>query len=552
MRTAHAWTHIEAGASNDRTRLPHGTVAVAQTGGVRWVLDDVGMTQNFIACDRDQELLLPPNLREWLPEDHLAWFVLATVEEMDLSVFYGAYRGDGHGRAAHEPGMMLALLLYAYCRGQRSSRVIERGCVEDVAYRVIAANQRPDHTTIARFRQRHEAALADLFGQVLELCAEAGLVKVGVVAIDGTKVHANASQHAARDYEQLAREILAEADRVDREEDEQFGEARGDELPPEFQTAHGRKGWLREAKQRLDAKRAEEAKPIARSRPERLRESKRRLEEELATEQRANDAYEAYRARGVMRDGRRFGGGNKSYQPPETPPGKVNVTDPDSRNVKTPRGYMQGYNAQAAANEQQIVIAAEVTIASSDFGHLEPMVAATRAELEAAGVSDTLEVVVADAGYWHQKQMESVINKGIQVLIPPDAGKRRDTRPGWDGGLRAHAASARDRPWRRALSKTQSDDRAGVREHQVQPPDRPLPTPRKICRTLGVAADHRHPLCRGPDYADMSRESRAGSGVWGVEVGIIRGFRGRRASCRGAGSARVGSSMVWFVRVLVP
>src|SRR6266581_6758951 len=198
------------------------------------------MPQNFIACDRDQELLLPPNLREWLPENHLAWFVLSSVEAMDLAPFYTSYRSDGHGRAAHEPAMMIALLLYAYCKGQRSSRVIERECVEDVAYRVIAANQRPDHTTIARFRQRHEAALADLFGQVLELCAEADLVEVGVIAIDGTKVHANASQHAARDYEQLAREILGEADRVAREEDELYGEARSDELPPEFQTAHGR------------------------------------------------------------------------------------------------------------------------------------------------------------------------------------------------------------------------------------------------------------------------------------------------------------------------
>src|SRR5271170_321810 len=208
------------------------------------------MPQNFLAFDRDQVLLLPPDLRDWLPEGHLAWFVLAVVEEMDLYAFYRPYRHDGHGRPAHDPQMMVALLLYAYCKGQRSSRVIERGCVEDVAYRVIAANQRPDHTTIARFRQRHEDAIAGLFGEVLSLCAEAGLVEVGVIAIDGTKVHANASQHAARDYEQLAREILGEADRVDREEDEQYGEARGDELPPEFQTAHGRKGWLREAKQR--------------------------------------------------------------------------------------------------------------------------------------------------------------------------------------------------------------------------------------------------------------------------------------------------------------
>jgi hypothetical protein len=180
--------------------------------------------------------------------------------------------------------------------------------VEDVATRVICANQAPDHCTIARFRQRHEAALAGLFGEVLALCAEAGLVSVGLIAIDGTKVHANASQHATRDYEQVAHEILAEADAVDREEDERFGERRGDELPPQVATAHGRRGWLREAKRRLDERRAEEARPIARSRPERLRESKRRLEEEHQVECRANADYEAYRARGVMKDGRRFGG----------------------------------------------------------------------------------------------------------------------------------------------------------------------------------------------------------------------------------------------------
>ena len=143
---------------------------------------------------------------------------------MDLAAFYAAYRGDGWGRAAHDPAMMVALLLYAYAIGERSSRRIERRCVEDVAFRVIAANQAPDHSTIARFRQRHEAALAELFGEVLALCAEAGMVRVGVVAIDGTKVHANASQHATRDYEQIAREILAEAAAVDAAEDEQFGE----------------------------------------------------------------------------------------------------------------------------------------------------------------------------------------------------------------------------------------------------------------------------------------------------------------------------------------
>ena len=333
--------------------------------------------------------------------------------------------------------MMVALLLYAYAKGQRSSRVIERACVEDVAFRVIAANEVPDHTTVARFRQRHEGALAGLFGEVLGMCAQAGLANVGVIAIDGTKIQANASRHSNRDYEQIAREILAEADAVDREEDERYGDARGDELPAELSTAHGRRGWLREAKRQLDEKRAEEARPIERSRPARLRDAKRRLEEELDVECRANAAYEAYRARGVAADGRPLGRRPKPYEPPATPAGKVNVTDPDSRNIKAPRGYLQGYNAQAATNERQIVIAAEVSADSPNFGHLEPMVSAAQDELERAGVDEKPGVVVADAGYWHQAQMETVIDRGIQVLIPPDALKRKSARPGWDGGAYA-------------------------------------------------------------------------------------------------------------------
>jgi transposase len=395
------------------------------------------MPQNFIACDRDQELLLPPNLKEWLPPEHLAWLVLDAVGEMDLSAFYASYRHDGHGRAAHEPAMMVALLLYAYCQGQRSSRVIERECTEDVAYRVIAANRRPDHTTIARFRQRHEEALAQLFGEVLAICAQAGLVSVGVIAIDGTKVHANASHHANRDYQQLAREILEEAESVDALEDEQFGEARGDELPPQLRTAQGRRGWLREAKRRLDEERAAEAKPIPRTRPERVRESKRRPEEELFVECQTHAAYEAYRARGVMKNGRRFGRPPNPYEPPQAPVGKVNVTDPDSRNLKTTRGYMQSYNVQAAVNERQIVVGAEINVGSPDFGHLGPMAEAAEGELQAAGVTEKPQVIVADAGYWHQAQMESIVSRGTQVLVPPDADKRRAPRPGWDRGYYA-------------------------------------------------------------------------------------------------------------------
>jgi transposase len=397
------------------------------------------MPQNFLACDRDQVLLMAPSLRDWLPEDHFAWFVIDAVAGMDLSAFYGAYRQDGHGRAAFDPAMMVALLLYAYAKGQRSSRGIERECLEDIAYRVIAANQRPDHTTVARFRQRHQDALAGLFGEVLGLCVQAGLVEVGVIAIDGTKVHANASERATRDYEQIAREVLAEADAVDREEDERFGERRGDELPEPLATGEGRARWLAEAKRRLEQQRAEQARPIPASRGKRLRESKRRLEEELQSECRANEAYEAYRARGVMRNGRRLGAHSppKPYTPPATPQGKINTTDPDSRNVKTPRGWVQGYNAQAAANERQIVIAAELTNSSADFGQVEPMVNAARRELRAAGITELPEVVLADAGYWHRVQMQALAGEGISVLIPPDANKRKGARPGWDGGLYA-------------------------------------------------------------------------------------------------------------------
>src|SRR3954465_9441598 len=181
------------------------------------------MGPSFIACDREQSLLMPPDVREWLPEDHFAWFVLDAVAAMDLEAFYGAYRVDGRARPAYEPSVMVAVILYAYARGVRSSRAIERACVEDVAYRVLAAQQKPDHATLARFVERHQEALAGVFGSVLGLCAEAGLVGVNVVAVDGSKVSANASREATVDYERLAREAVAEARVVDAEEDERFG-----------------------------------------------------------------------------------------------------------------------------------------------------------------------------------------------------------------------------------------------------------------------------------------------------------------------------------------
>src|SRR5215218_9330079 len=215
------------------------------------------MPQNFIECGREQAFLMPPSLLDWVPEDHLVWTVLDAVAQMDLGAFYAGYRADGHGRPAYEPSMMVALLLYAYARGNRSSRGIERACVEDIAYRVVAGNLAPDHSTIAEFRCRHERPLGELFSGVLGLCARAGLASVGVVAIDGTKMAANASSDANRDFGQIAREILAEAAEIDRREDELYGSERGDELPEQLRTREGRRQALREAKEQLSRERDE-------------------------------------------------------------------------------------------------------------------------------------------------------------------------------------------------------------------------------------------------------------------------------------------------------
>jgi hypothetical protein len=196
----------------------------------------------------------------------------------------------------------------------------------------------------------------------------------------------------------------------------------------------GREGWLREARHQLDEHPRLAAEPIPRSQPERLLECECRMQENLRVEREANEAYEYHRATGLIRDGRRFGGRPNPYVVPEVPPGKINLTDLDSRNVKTPRSYTEGYNVQAVVNEHQIVLAAEVTLTSPDFGQLEPMINATQHELEQIGVNDTPGVAVADSGYWHENQIDSVVSNGTQVLIPPDAGKRDTPRRGWDGG----------------------------------------------------------------------------------------------------------------------
>jgi transposase len=435
------------------------------------------MSQNFLDCDREQAFLMPPSLRDWLPEDHLAWFVIETVGGLDLQAFYSAYRADGHGRAAYDPAVMVCLLTFAYSTNEYSSRGIERRCRQDIAYRVITANQVPDHATVARFVVRHQGPLAGLFTQVLELCGRAGLVGSGVVAVDGTKLRGSASRYVNVDYGQVAREIIKTAIQTDEAEDEQHGDARGDELPDELSTEAGRRawlarelaagresenesdqesefeaehefdaekivarvqgrdGWLLEAKRQLDRERWRAPGPVPRSRSERLWDAARRLEEELDAKRRGNQAYEEYRATAVDKLGRRLNRYHpKPYEPPQTPDGRVNLTDPDSHMMMGNRVFVQGYNAQAVVTEDQIVLAAEITTEATDFSQLEPMIDAAERELAHAGITQTPGAAVADAGYWNERHMDELAIRGIPVLIPPEAAKRKGERPGWTGG----------------------------------------------------------------------------------------------------------------------
>jgi hypothetical protein len=375
----------------------------------------------------------------------------------------------------------VTLVLYAHASGQRSSRAVERYCRQDVAYRVITGNLLPDHATIARFVVRHEQALAELFGEVLRLCGEAGLVKPEVIAIDGTRMAGNANSDATRDFGQLAREILAEHKASDEAEDDLYGDARGDELPeqlrtpegrreffararekpraaaaeeffepeaeepvdPEFEfdeerivaRTQGREGWLREARRQLEQHRWQNPDRVPRQRIERLLLGAERLEVDLAAECRANEAYEQFKERRRALGGRRVGGPPKPYTPPDVPAGKVNLTDPDSRRLKAREGYVQGYNAQTVVDEGQIVLAAEITNSNVDWSQLDPMVTATLGELERAGISGRPETALADAQYWNEEHMDAVIaNKHIQVLIPPDGSGSGKQRAGWTGG----------------------------------------------------------------------------------------------------------------------
>jgi transposase len=377
------------------------------------------MAKGYLPYDIDQRLLLPPDMRAWLPEGHLSLFILDVVTELDLSKIYAVYEAkEARGRAGYHPAMMVALLIYAYCIGKPSSRRIERATHEDVAFRVISGNQHPDHDSIAAFRTQHLDALAGLFLQVLRLCQKAGLVKLGHIAIDGTKLKANASKHKAMSYERMAeaekkledeiQRLLAHAERVDADEDAEYGRGRrGDELPKELKRREDRLRKIREARAAL---------------------------EQEAKEKAAAKAAEAHRRRTEREREHAETGHKSSGRAPEVPDpeqarpdskAQRNFTDPESRIM--PDGankgsFMQGYNAQIAVDGQaQVIVAAELTQSANDARQLVPM---AQAIIENIGrLSSTTS---ADAGYFSAEAVEHPSLDGTNLLVPP--GRRKHVR----------------------------------------------------------------------------------------------------------------------------
>jgi transposase len=404
------------------------------------------MTHHFLGCDRDQPFLLPPDLRDWLPAGHLAWFVGDVVDQLDLAPFYRAHRDDGHGHPAYDPKLLLGVLLYAYCLGVRSSRQVERRCVEDVAFRVLAANQTPDHVTIARFRVRHETALAGFLVESLRLCAAAGMVRLGTVALDGTKLAGNAAERANRTQAKLEEEvaeILRQAAAADRREDREHGQGRGDELPAALASPSGRLARLRQAKALLEAEAA--------ARQQRY-------------EQRVAELAAAARAKGTQPKARVT---PRRRDEAPNPKRVANVTDPDSRLVHTRKGSLQGYNAQAVTTCQQVIVAAELTQQANDLQQLDPMLAATTATLAAAGIADRPGTLLADSGYWTIANVTGIPD-APELLIPP-AKHGRQGKPRKDG----RASASRSDGLRAAMAaKLQSDDgkaRYAKRKETVEP-----------------------------------------------------------------------------------
>ena len=353
------------------------------------------MSRGFEAGNRGQLMILPPSIDDWISEGHLVRFLWEAVSQIDLSDFYLSYADEG--RPPYDPAVMLSVLLYSYCNGKRSSRKIAKACEEAVPYRWLTGNLTPDHCSIARFRQRHERLLQGVFVEVLRLCAEADLVKVGRVFLDGTKLGANASLSSNRGLEKLSEEIdkiLEEAKKADLEEDRQFGKDRsGEELPE----------GLRDRGSRL----------------ERLKEAKARLE--LAAERERAAQHKKIRTRQEQEEAV---GKKKRGRKPKAPDEAVNTerkanpTDPDSRIMKNAKGYVQGYNGQAVVTEEQIIVACEVTQQENDLHQLEPMLEATKETLEDARINESPEMLGADAGYFRDDlDVVGIEQNGPELLL---------------------------------------------------------------------------------------------------------------------------------------
>src|SRR6266849_4710657 len=387
------------------------------------------MSFQFRACTLDQPLLLAPSLQQWLPEGHLARFLADVTEQLDLSAIYSAYdRPDGRGQAGYHPLLMTRLLLYGYCVGVASSRAIERKSYEDVAFRYLAADQHPDHDTIANFRKQHLARLGELFVQALQLCQKAGLVKLGHVAIDGTKIQANASKHKAMSYgrmgeaeQKLQAEVealLRHAEEVDEAEDRQYGKGqRGDELPAELARRESRLKKIREAKAALEAEAQAQAQQAAAAAQTKI----------------------AARQRSEAETGQKAKGRTPTVPDPAQarPEAKAqrNFTDPDSRIMKdgATKAFEQAYNAQVAVDrEAQIIVAAAVTQEANDKQQLVPMLLAVQDNL-----GQLPERASADTGFFSEANLTAKALEGVALYVPPDQQRHPTPVEGVNGSAAA-------------------------------------------------------------------------------------------------------------------
>jgi transposase len=362
------------------------------------------MPQNFLFPQRDQPLLMPVDMREWLPEDDLVHIVLDAVASVDLGGFRRQYRADGHGRAAFDPEMMVALLLYGYCQGERSSRVIEKRCVRDVGYRVICGGLCPDHATIARFRARHEMALGGLFSQVLRLLAAEGMVSLGLLSLDGTKLAGNAAQKANRTLPQIEK-LLAEAAAADAAEDARYGDALDTPAP------------------RALARRAERRERLAAARDRLIAEDQARRDAQRAKQEAWDAAAAARKPRG-HRPGDEPRANRAGTEP------RANITDPDVRVMRNQKGYVAGYNGQLVVTAQQVIVSAMLCQHPVDRTLLHPLLDQCRDQLAAAGIAPRLRTVLADAGYVSEENLACADQDELRILVPlAKDPSRRTSRP---------------------------------------------------------------------------------------------------------------------------